>query len=234
MTENKARPSLAVCAAVFDMDGVLFDTEALCLESWKAVADEKRLDDRYDVKIKDVFMKCIGTTELRTKEIVLESYGDDFEYDNLRREASVWFHNYIDEYGMPVKSGAVELLGYLRRVGLPIALASSTRYEKVIEELESAGLAGYFDVIVGGDMLKRSKPAPDIYLMACEKLGISPSVSAAVEDSFNGVRSAYSAGMKVIMVPDLLMPDEEMRGKCVLTVSRLDELVGVITPVQPQ
>ena len=83
-------------------------------------------------------------------------------------------------------------------------------------------------------MLKRSKPAPDIYLLACEKLGEEPSGAAAVEDSFNGVRSAYSAGMKVIMVPDLLPPDDEMREKCVLTVNRLDELVGIITPVKPQ
>ena len=87
-------------------------------------------------------------------------------------------------------------------------MASSTRYSSVVNHLEEAGIKDYFSVIVTGDMVEHSKPKPDIYLLACEKLGVEPAKAYAVEDSYNGIRSAHAAGMKPVMVPDLLEPDE--------------------------
>ena len=105
-----------------------------------------------------------------------------------------------------------------------MGLASSTRLAVVTEELQQAGLYDYFQAVTGGDQLKRSKPEPDIYLTACEKLGVKPSDAYAVEDSYNGIRSSYSAGMMPIMVPDLLPPTEEMYEKSVVV---LEDLVRV-------
>ena len=123
-----------------------------------------------------------------------------------------------------MKTGVRELLSYLKKNSIPIALASSTRLEVVTQELKQAGLYEYFGVVMGGDQLKRSKPEPDIYLMTCEKLGVRPICTYAIEDSYNGIRSAYSAGMKPIMVPDMLPPTEEMREKSVVV---LDDLLQV-------
>ena len=110
--------------------------------------------------------------------------------------------------GIPVKAGVRELLSFLKINGYRLGLASSTRYAVVKEELEGAGLFDFFEIVVGGDMVRRSKPAPDIYQKACEELAVEP---YAVEDSKNGVRSAVEAGLRVFLIPDLIAPDDEMK-----------------------
>ena len=206
-------------AVVFDMDGVIFDSERLVLECWEKIGEKYHLEG-----MRDAFLPCIGTNDIKTQEIVLEHYGADFPYDEFRRESSRLYHSIVDEGGLPVKTGVRELLSYLKKNSIPIALASSTRLEVVTQELKQAGLYEYFGVVMGGDQLKRSKPEPDIYLMTCEKLGVRPICTYAIEDSYNGIRSAYSAGMKPIMVPDMLPPTEEMREKSVVV---LDDLLQV-------
>lgn len=198
-------------AVVFDMDGLIFDSERLVLVCWEKLAEKYHLDGMHDV-----MLRCIGTTKVKTREILLDYYGQDFPYEACCVETSAMFHEISDRDGLPVKKGVRELLDYLREQEIPTALASSTRLAVVTQELQQAGLYEYFGVVVGGDQLKRSKPEPDIYLMACEKLGVLPERACAIEDSYNGIRSAYSAGMKPVMVPDLLPPTEEMRQKCVL------------------
>lgn len=200
-------------AVIFDMDGVIFDSERLVLECWEKVGAKYHLKG-----MREAFLPCIGTNHVKTKEIVLECYGEDFPYDEFSREASVLFHSIADQGGLPVKTGVRNLLDYLKEQGIPIALASSTRLAVVTQELQQAGLYEYFSVVMGGDQLKRSKPEPDIYLMTCEKLGIRPVCAYAIEDSYNGIRSAYAAGMKPIMVPDMLPPTEEMREKSVVVL----------------
>lgn len=206
-------------AIIFDMDGVIFDSERLVLECWEEVGAKYHLEG-----MRETFLPCIGTNSVKTKEIVLERYGMDFPYDEFTREASVIFHGIVDQGGLPVKTGVRELLTYLKDYEVPMAVASSTRLAAVTQELEQAGLYKYFSVVMGGDQLKRSKPEPDIYLMTCEKLGVRPTSAYAIEDSYNGIRSAHSAGMKPIMVPDMLPPTEEMRQKSVII---LDDLLQV-------
>ena len=203
-------------AVIFDMDGVIFDSERLVLECWEKIGAKYHLEG-----MQEAFLPCIGTNHVKTKEIVLERYGEDFPYDEFIREASMLFHSIIDRDGLPVKAGVHELLDYLKEYRVPIALASSTRLAVVTQELKLAGLYGYFSVVMGGDQLKRSKPEPDIYLMTCEKLGVRPVFTYAIEDSYNGIRSAYSAGMKQIMVPDMLPPTEEMQEKSVIVLKDL-------------
>ena len=211
-------------AVVFDMDGVIFDSERLVLECWEKVGEKYHLEG-----MREAFLPCIGTNHVKTKEIVLERYGEDFPYDEFSREASVLFHSIADRGGLPVKTGVRELLDYLRECEVPVALASSTRLASVTQELKQAGLYEYFSVVMGGDQLKRSKPEPDIYLMTCEKLGVHPVDTYAVEDSYNGIRAAYSAGMKAIMVPDMLPPTEEMREKSVVVLEDLLQVKGWLT-----
>lgn len=206
-------------AVVFDMDGLIFDSERLVLICWEKLAGKYHLEGMHEV-----MLRCIGTTKVKTKEIVLDYYGQDFPYEAYCAEASAMFHEISERDGLPVKKGVRELLNYLREQDIPTALASSTRLAVVTQELQQAGLYQYFREIVGGDQLKRSKPEPDIYLMACERLGVLPERAYAIEDSYNGIRSAYSAGMKPIMVPDLLPPTEEMREKSVVV---LDDLLQV-------
>ncbi len=199
--------SKGTCSAVvFDMDGVIFDSERLVMEGWKIIAEKYGYKD-----MEQVFYRCIGVNTAGTKEIVLAHYGQDFPYDEYKKETSRWFHERYDNGRLPLKKGVREILAYMKQAGVPVALASSTREAVVRQELSDAGLLEYFARVVGGDMVERSKPAPDIFLRACEELGVEPKEAIAIEDSFNGIRAADAAGMMPVMVPDLLPPDEEMR-----------------------
>lgn len=205
-----------IAAVIFDMDGVIFDSETICRYSWRQLADEYHLNH-----IEDNFLKCTGTNKLETRRIMLQEYGEDFPYDEFTEKASAIFHQYVAEHGLPLKKGVMELLQSLRHQKIGIGLASSTRLAVVEAELKEAGIYEYFDAVIGGDLLKKSKPEPDIYLMACEALDVFPEQAYAIEDSYNGIRSAYRAGMKPIMVPDLLMPTPEMEEKSIRIMDNL-------------
>ena len=192
-------------AVVFDMDGVLFDTERLCSEGWNRVAKEQGLKD-----VPSVVARCIGLNENDTRALIQKHLGQDFPYDFFKKMVSEWFWNEIKEHGLPVKPGVKNLLDFLRQQEYKIGLASSSRRESVMKHLKQAEIEDYFSVIITGDMIEHSKPQPDIYLLACEKLGVEPGDAYAIEDAPNGIRSAYAAGMKPIMVPALIQPDGEM------------------------
>lgn len=192
-------------AVVFDMDGVIFDSERQCLDGWKILAEREGLDG-----IEDVCTRCIGRTAPETIRILKAAYGENIDVARLHDELRATVHKMRDEQGLPVKKGAGEILAALRERKIPLAIASSTRYSTVCSQLEAAGFLYSFDVVIGGDMIEKSKPEPDIYLAACERLGVYPEDAAAIEDSFNGIRSAHSAGMTTVMVPDIVKPDEEI------------------------
>lgn len=191
---------------VFDMDGILFDTERLCQDSWLAVAEEKGVPG-----MAEIFPQCIGLNANDSRRIVMNAYGEDFDYEGFRGQASVWFWDYIEKNGLPMKPGVRELLDWLKENGWTVGLASSTRRSSVLNHLEQAGIRDYFSTVITGDMVEHSKPQPDIYLMACRELGADPEETYAIEDSPNGIRSAHAAGMIPLMVPDMIAPDEEMR-----------------------
>ena len=192
-------------AVVFDMDGILFDTERVCQDSWIEVAKRRGLPG-----MEEIFPRCIGLNSRGTRQIVLEAYGEDFDYENFRAEASVWYWNYIETNGLPLMQGAEFLLRWLKSSGWKLGLASSTRRPTVLKNLELSGFSDYFSVVVTGDMVEYSKPRPEIYLLACRELGVKPEEAYAIEDSPNGIRSAHAAGMRPLMVPDMIAPDEEM------------------------
>ena len=193
-------------AVIFDMDGVIFDSERLVLEGWLEIAAKYGIEG-----IEEVLPRCLGVNAQATREIFREYYGQEFPYDEYKKEASALFHSRYGNGRLPLKPGVRELLSFLKEEGYLVGLASSTRQAVVEQEIRDAGLIHYFDDLVCGDMLKRSKPEPDIYLKACENLDVEPRMAVAVEDSYNGIRSAKRAGMVPVMVPDMVQPDEEMR-----------------------
>ncbi|MCR5120994.1 MAG: HAD family phosphatase [Ruminococcus sp.] len=193
-------------AVVFDMDGVLFDTERLCLASWLEVAH------RHDIHgVENVFPLCIGRTHVDTLKIISAHY-PELELEGFDREISDVIQEKLRTEGVPLLPYAGDILNALKAEGIPLALASSTRYETVCRQLKSVGFYDKFSAVVGGDLVKKGKPAPDIYLEACKRLGLDPADCAAVEDSFNGIRAAHAAGMAPVMVPDMVQPDEEIAG----------------------
>lgn len=211
---------MSIEAVIFDMDGVLFDTEKLCMDSWIAIAGERNMPD-----MEVFFPRCIGRNLTDTRILFDEFYGEKYDYEEFRKQASAWFHGYIEKNGVPVKKGVKELLEYLRRGGYKIGLASSTSRHSVEDHLERAGIREYFQSLTTGDMVEHSKPRPDIYLIACKSLEVNPAQTMAIEDSPNGIRAAHAAGMIPVMVPDLIAPDQEMREKSFLICRDLLEVM---------
>ena len=194
-------------AVLFDMDGVIFDSERAVRGVWEEIAAELGLPE-----IDRAFVRCVGVTKTRTREILRETY-PGLDFDDFDSRVRARFRSLYGGGRLPVKPGARETLTALRERGCPLALASSTRTETVRLELREAGLLDCFDAVVGGDLVQRSKPDPEIFLTAAARIGVKPRDCWVIEDSFNGIRAAWAGGMHPIMVPDLLSPDAEMEEK---------------------
>jgi len=204
---------------VFDMDGLLLDTEKVALacfeETWRAFNYKPDLE---------LYTRCIGTTSSRTREILTEGYGPDFPYETIRERWNQRYEEILTKCPIPVKPGAVGLLGFLHQSRCRIALATSTEHGSAVSKLRKTGLHRFFSVIVGGDQVENGKPDPDIYLRACNLLDVAPARSLALEDSDNGVLSAYRAGLAVIQIPDLKAPAREIRDLGHVIVACLDDV----------
>ena len=206
-------------AVIFDMDGVIFDSERLYMECCREAAEVFGVED-----IESTVYAAIGLTTEKTHELYRRKYGEDFPLDSCWKEATGRFAKKAKGGLLPVKKGARELLEMLYKKGVPTALASSTKTETVIRELIAADLFGYFRTIAGGDMVTKSKPEPDIFLLAAKNAGFAPEECVIIEDSFNGVRAAKAAGGYVIMVPDLVQPDENILALTDRVEPSLDEV----------
>lgn len=211
-------------AVVFDMDGIIFDSERCVMECWIDLADKYNIPN-----ILEPYMKCIGTNKKRTKEIMQSYYGENFDFDAYDKEKADTYHQKYDGGRLPLKPGVFALLDYLKENGKLIALASSTRRQTVISQLEDANIIQYFHSIICGDMVSNSKPHPEIFLKACESMDVDPAYVYAIEDSYNGIRAAHTGGLMPIMVPDLLPATEEMEN---LSVTICDSLNSVIEYIE--
>ena len=207
---------------IFDMDGVIFDSERATHDCWMEIARRHGFAEDLDVP----YMKCIGVNAQMTKEIFCAHYGADFPYEEYRIEESKLYHDTYDHGRLPLKPGIREILTWLKENGVDTAVASSTRRAVVLSQLRDAGLDKYFDRIIGGDMVTKSKPEPDIFLKALEGTDIMPEEAIVIEDSYNGIRAAKNAGMLPVMVPDMLPPDGEMREKAILIAKDLTEVLA--------
>ena len=195
-------------AVVFDMDGVLFDTEALYEEAILAAAKEAGQDFE-----PTQFRRLLGGAWLENRAVLLNHFGDAFPVDELH---AAWMRHFdlMVDTRLRLKPGAAELLDTLDALRLPRAIATSSFHQHVQHHLAAHGLAGRFNAIVAHGDYVAGKPAPDSFLKAAERLRTEPRLCLALEDYYNGVRSASSAGMMTVMVPDLLEPTDEIRLLC--------------------
>ena len=212
-------------AVIFDMDGVILDSERLAMIAWKKVGAERGLEH-----IDRVLEECTGINETVAQVTMRRHYGSDFDYQEWKRTVNA-VRLEICGGVIPPKKGARELLDWLRDNGVPRALASSTRSDIVESELTDSGLIDGFDVLICGDMVKASKPEPDIFLTAAKALAAIPENCYVVEDSPNGLRAAYAAGMHPILVPDRMPVTAEMRGLAEYTCPSLLEVRDLLRTV---
>ena len=210
-------------AVLFDLDGTLTDTEKYYQIAWpKALA-------HFGYKTEDwmpLELRSLGRPF--APERFKEWFGEDFDYQKVREYRKGIVEEIIKENGIPLNPGAKEILTYLRGKGILTALVTANEYPRAERYLKKIDLFDHFDKIICSNMVKLGKPAPDIYAYACDELGLDPSETFAVEDSPNGVTSAYLAGCKVIMVPDLTQPDEELSKKLYKKVDKLMDIKSLI------
>lgn len=194
-------------AVVFDMDGLMFDTENVFIKAWDYAGEKMGIGNvGYEMVI-----KTLGMNSDLTKRVWQKEMGDQYKEQDLHKYTNEFLANYYKENKVPVKTGLYILLNYLKEKKCKLAVASSSPKWKVEHHLKDAKVFDYFQIILGGDMIKKSKPDPEIYLKACELLKEQPKDCYALEDSKNGLLSAYNAGCKPIMVPDLWQPEEEIK-----------------------
>lgn len=208
-----------VRAVIFDLDGTLIDTEKIYRQIWpKAMAQlgYEFGDDRY------LELRSLGRPYAPAR--FREWYGEDFDYDGARRVRKVLFDEYIEKHGIDKKPGVDELIGHLKQKGIVVAIATATDLARCGQYMDMTGLTGRFDRVISATLVDEGKPSPKVYQYACRELGYEPAECVAVEDAPNGIKSAYLAGMRVIMVPDQSAPTDELLKMVTACVSRLDEI----------
>jgi HAD superfamily hydrolase (TIGR01509 family) len=208
----------AAKAVIFDMDGLLFDSESVYRDAMMATAR----DGGFELP-NELFLKLVGIPWAGNITLLKAHYGEDFDTEAFRKEATRRFHIVADAE-ICLKAGVIEILDYLDDVRLPRAVATSSLHDTVQHHLGQHGLLDRFDALVAQGDYARGKPAPDPFLTAAERLGVAAQDCLALEDSHNGVRAAHAAGMMTIMVPDLLHATEEMESLCVRIARDLHEV----------
>ena len=192
-------------AAVFDLVGLMFDTERLVYDNWQQMMD----GSGYPYTIED-FKQTVGRRKAEVQNFYFGKYGADFPYWELSERGRKMYFEKVERDGIPVKKGLYETLSYLKDKGCRIALATSTSRQTAEFNLKSAGVTEYFDALVCGGDVTNGKPHPEVFLTAAAALGEKPGDCVAFEDSINGIKSAHAAGMTTVMVPDFLAPTDEI------------------------
>ena len=212
-----------VGAVLLDMDGTLLDTEKVYFDSLIAALHSCGYSD-------GVMALChamVGLPGPECEAMLIERYGDDLPLADINR-AFVANRDELFRAGLPLKRGAVELLDALAAAECPMAIVTSSSRRSADAHLTLAGIRSRFDMILTRDDVRRGKPSPDLYLLAAERLGLTPQACVAVEDSNHGVTAAHAAGAITIMVPDMAPPTEESRARCAAVLSDLNAVVEML------
>lgn len=196
---------LPIEGVVFDVDGVLFDTERLMHQIWHEVGAKMG----WPQPGQD-YLEFVGNGRSVIFEKMLAFYGPDFPKEDFLTTCSQTLQDRVERDGVPLKPGVREILEFLNQKNIPIAIATSTAMRRTGKRMELTGLSPYFSAMITGDQVTHGKPDPEIYLLACKALGTDPTRTLAVEDSRNGILSASAAGMPTVMIPDMIPPTPEL------------------------
>jgi HAD superfamily hydrolase (TIGR01509 family) len=210
---------LKIDLVIFDMDGLMFDTEKISYDAWKEAAA------LYNYQIDmGLFEKTIGANLIKTKEIYVEHFGDEFPLELISEARVKISEQIIKIYGVPIKHGLYELIQYLNHKKMKMAVATSTSRIRAMNLLRLAKIENYFDYILCGDEIINSKPNPEIFLKVASELRCTPRKCLVLEDSELGITAAYNAGMVPIMIPDLKEPSKAIQS---LIFRRMNTLLEV-------
>ena len=193
-------------AVIFDMDGLLLDSEKLALKAFNSTCESYDLGD-----LSDLFKQCIGTNNVLGRSILQNGLEGLVDFEVFHQSWEALYLEATTAKPVPLKEGVVELLQHIQSLKIPMAVATSTKTTLAKDKLSHSELIHWFDVIIGGDQVAQSKPNPHIYLKASEALAVEASDCLALEDSANGVKAAVAAGMTVVQIPDLVQPNDELR-----------------------
>ena len=210
---------------MFDMDGVLVDSEADYLAGYLHSASLYGLPES---DMRAAVGRAVGVVDAMERQIMTETFGHlpQFDLERTFRACRDYFAGVVESGQMALKPGAKEILQQLKAKGIPVGLASSSSRAMIEKVLAGHEVLQYFDAVVSGDMVQKGKPDPEVFLRCADALGIPVSKYSetfVIEDSYNGIRAAYAAGMKPVMVPDQLPPTQEMREKAVAILPSLTE-----------
>jgi HAD superfamily hydrolase (TIGR01509 family) len=211
-------------AVIFDMDGLMLDTEPLYKVAWQAAAAElgHPIDDRS-------YARLVGRPTGDCERELVEQFGPDFPLDQFRRRWPARWQAQVATHGIQQKPGLREFLTFLDGQGLPVAVATSSETDYTASSLRHAGLEGRFRVVVTGDEVARGKPAPDIYLEAARRLQVAPGSCVALEDSEAGILAANRAGMRALLIPDWTRPSEAAAQAAFRVLNSLSEAHDLVT-----
>lgn len=209
-------------SVIFDMDGLMFDTERLYRQAW--IETGKELSLNITVQDEDAIR---GVNKTESRRIFKEKFGEAFDFDSARNTVFAKVQAQL-AINVPHRPGLLTLLNELKKRHIPMAVASSTERSQVIKNLEGANVREYFDVLICGDMVSNSKPHPEIFQKAAEALGQPPQYCLALEDSFNGIRAAAKAQCITVMIPDLDKANAEMQELCYKVLPSLDKVIELL------
>lgn len=204
--QTSSHPNLTgIDTVLFDMDGLLIDSETLSLQTFNETIVAYGLPDH-----SDLFMKVIGSNEASLISALEETFTGDIDAMEFRQDWDKRYHSFVKNEPVPLKPGSLELLDWLRAEGIKTAVATSSNTSLAQIKLHKSGLLQYFQLIIGGDQVSNGKPDPEIYHKAATAVSADAQRTLVLEDSSNGVRAGVAAGLHVIQVPDLLQPTPEL------------------------
>jgi len=213
---------MKINACIFDMDGLLIDSERIALRVFQDVCRHYNCDEQISL-----YEQLLGTNARTTRKILTEFLPNAIPVDAFIER---WSVNYTEQTQKPIplKNGILSLLNYLESVDIPKAVATSSNTEKARDKLQKIDIAHRFSTIIGGEQVAQGKPAPEIYIKAAKALNIEPNHCLALEDSPNGVRAAVAANMHVIQIPDTVQPDDSLKSMGHLIMQDACEVVSFL------
>ena len=215
-----------ISGVIFDMDGLMTDTERLYIDLWCQILREQGMEEH-----REIVTRCIGMDHGKMRAYIAETLGADFDYLSVLGEVGRRSEQYCRENGIPVKPGLYELLDYLDQAHIPYAVATSSRGQGARSKLERIGVLSRLRGLVTGDMVEKGKPDPEIFVRAAGTLTLPPENCLVLEDSPHGILAAHKAGCLPMMIPDLWEPDEDVKA---LLYARGNSLLDVIPVLEGQ